>query len=63
MVVELTTRDELKELKKDRTYNSYLLILLQRNKILKKIINENSDLRDTLKRRYSELFIDPELLY
>ena len=61
--VQETTRDLVKEDKKDRTYNSFILILLQRNRIIKKIISKDNRLREALKRDYPELFIDPEQLY
>lgn len=63
IMIERSARDTLKELKKERTYNDYIKILLQRNNIIKKIINKDTRLREALKHDYSELFIDPEQLY
>lgn len=61
--LEKETRDRLKEAKKDRSYDSFILILLERNDIVKKIISKDTRLREALKIKYPELFIDPEQLY
>jgi len=57
LMIERSTRDELAELKGDSTYNTAILILLKRNRILKLML-EKSDNRERMRRYYKELFED-----